>query len=223
MTDIIHIAFAPENLLLTLLLLFFLGLNIVSLIGVLDFDSFDFDLDADTDIDLDADVDSDLELNSKTGGAGFGEDTMIELLRFFHFGKMPVIVIVTCLVAVMWGISLYSNQYFNNGSLGLSMLYLIPNFIISLFITKFLLTPFSGMFSKLNRKGNAETTIEGKLCKVILEATEQRIGQAEAVDNGRIITINIKSVKGIIPKGFQCIVVDKSKENYYNVQKVEEI
>lgn len=221
MTDIIHIAFAPENLLLTLLLIFFIGMNIVSLIGVLDFDSFDFDVDIDTDFEVDADIDIDAE--TQTSGAGYGEDTMIELLRFFHFGKMPVLVILTCVVAIMWGISLYVNQYFNNGNLGLSLLYLIPNFIISLFATKFALTPFTGIFGKLNRKGDAETKFEGQVCKVILEANEQKVGQAEANDTGRIITINIKSIKGKILKGMDCVVVDKGKDNYFYVQKVEEI
>lgn len=199
MKETLNAAFTILNIIPTTLLILILIYWITVIIGIFNVDSFDIDADADADLDADVDInagDSLIWLNSA--------------LSFFNLGKIPLMIILSFFIIVMWMISLLANYYLNNTSVILSLVYLIPNIFVSAFVTKFLTTPLVSLFAKAENVIQSNKSLTGKICTVTLGATHDKMGQAVINDNGSTYVINIIATeeKYILSKGDSCLVID---------------
>ncbi len=208
MKETLDAAFSILNIIPTTLLILILIYWITVIIGVFNVDSFD--------IDADADVDADIDIN-----AGDSLIWLNSALSFFNLGKIPLMVILSFFSISLWVISLLVNYYLNNTSFFLALVYLIPNILISAFITKFATTPFVHVFAKAEDEVQNNKSLKGRICYITLEATHDKLGQAKIKIEGSQFIINVLSTEeiNILHKGESCLVIDYvSEKNLYLIE-----
>ena len=213
MQELIHVSFQGANAIPSFLLVFVIIYWIVVLLGAIDLDFFDIDIDIDADgPDLDVEVDT---------GASIGWFNSV--LAFFNLGQIPLMIFLSFLVMPMWFISVQVNDLMGNTNLLLGIVFLIPNLLVSLFIAKFLTTPFVKLFSKALAEGETTTTMIGKICTVLLSLKSDSIGQVEVNVDGSNYRISAKTVEGkAMKKGDQGLVIEYSENGkYYIVEPYE--
>lgn len=213
MQELFDHSFSMINIVPTFLLFFSLVYWVIVMLGAIDLDFFDVDVDIDTHIDVDANVDVDVDTNVDTHGHG-NIGWFNSALAFFNLAEIPLMVFITFLAIPMWFISVVGNYYLGITNIGFAVLLLIPNFIVSLFIAKFATMPFVKLFLKLKREETSTLSLTGSICKVILVATDDRMGQAEVKKDGSSILINTKSYNGQkINKGETALIIEYIEEN----------
>ena len=221
MTQLLQEAFWASNLPITILLIIMLLYALLTILGAVDMDALDIDLDLDADVDIDADIDVDVDTDVDVSG---GIGGFSGFLSFLNVGKIPLMIHLFFLIAIMWLVSMITNGNLNNQSLGLGLLLLIPNFFLSLVLTKIVTTPFISYFKEL-RKKHIDADLIGELCKITVRTTDTTFGQATIfTDDNIYLTVKVKAIEGEeLSKGTQAIFIDKIEgKGYYIVKKFEE-
>lgn len=232
MNTFIDSVFSPENIIATTLLCIIIVYWLIVLIGAIDMDFLDFDLDIDTpDIDVDMpdveigspDVEVDADIDAQPSVSSEGVPVMHSILSFFNIGKMPFMVYLTFLILPLWLITVNINHYLGNHSFLLSLGIFVPTLIVSLFIAKYLTWPFVKIFQKLD-ESNKPVEIVGKICKLVLPASKEQIGQAEINIKGSSILIYVKTYKNPLEKGKTALVIQQHQsKDYYIVEPYENL
>lgn len=181
------------------------------IIGVFDISSFDVDIDVD--IDVDVDIDAEVDADMDTGSFGIGQ-----VLHFFNFGEVPFMIIFSFLSLFMWVSSILANHYLGNSSWLIALGLFIPIFIGCLFLTKFATYPIMKLFHLAEKE--EDTRVVGKICKVIISADANSLGQAEVVTKQSTQLINIKANgDNILDKGSNGLILEyNSDKNFYMVE-----
>ncbi|MDN5200129.1 DUF1449 family protein [Fulvivirgaceae bacterium BMA10] len=220
MKELFDAAISAPNVIPTALLIFLLIYWLSVFLGALDISSFDVDVDTDVDLDVDADLDIDADADLDTDvGSGSGGASFNSVLAFFNIGKIPLMIFMSFLILPMWAISILLNDFFGNESFILGLIFLIPNFVVSLFIAKFITMPFMKLFAN-DEMGDADNSLIGKICIANSEITESKVGQARIETDGSPILLNIKTQQGTSLKvGESGLVIDYNHDN--NVYLVE--
>ncbi len=209
----------PLTVLFGLVLLFW----ILTIFGAVDTDSLEPDIDVDADVDVDMDADADLDADAH---AHHSHDAgSLGLFRFFNLGEIPLMVLVSVLITLMWAACLLLNYYYNPGqSLGVAFGFLCLSFIGGLFLTKFLTAPLKPMMRSL-KAGEKHRPVVGRTCVIKTSEVTTEFGQAEAEDDqGAPILINVRISDGQPPlsKGDQALVVDLHESpQTYLVRKLD--
>lgn len=206
--ELLTAAFSAPNLIITILFILVLFYWLTVILGALDVDSFDVDVDVDVDVDIDADVDVDAHHDVGHAGSWF-----FGMLRFFNFGRVPFMVVMSILILSVWAISMLCNHegsWINpNNSFLLASLYFVPNLIVSAFVMKFLSTPLIPIFDKLDTHAEA-LHYEGRTGTLTTGISEAGIGQLELHINSSFIIVSAKSLDGKpIPRGQKVVVVEE--------------
>ncbi len=183
-------AFSAINLPFTVLLIIVLIYWLCVIIGALDLSTFDFDFDMDGD-----------------PGAFHG------FLVFLSAGEVPFMLIVSLMSLSMWAIAILSNYYLSNtSSLLIASGLAVPNMVISIFITKIAVKPFSSLFRALHYEEDQIAAI-GSLCILLGDASEDRIAQAEVKTGGAPLTLLVRTRAGDnLSQGSQALVIEKDTE-----------
>jgi hypothetical protein len=128
-------------------------------------------------------------------------------------------IFLSFLIMPMWVMSVLTNDFLGNSSFLLSLVFLLPIFIISLFIAKVLTTPIARFYLKLREEDEAVDPI-GKTCVVLLSVKGDSMGQAEIKVDGTSILVNAMTSEGVeIKKGETALVIKHvPKENYYLIE-----
>ncbi len=221
--ELFYTAFSPVNIFLSILLIFVLIYWVFVAIGAANTESLDFDFDIDADLDLDLDVDADIDVEAgEIGSSEVSVPAYIGFLQFFNVGKVPVILILSFLVVFMWTISMVLNDLLNNQSLLISFLLMIPNFIVSLFITKLVSSPFAKMFGFLN-KTSGTLKLNGRICTIRVPVKDGNFGQAQVEYDQNNLLISIKCINDdFIPRDSKALIIEQSEDkSYYLVEKYE--
>lgn len=223
MTQLLQEAFWASNLPITILLIIMLLYALLTIAGAVDMDALDIDLDLDTDVDIDLDIDADVDIDTDVDILG-GIGGFSGFLSFLNVGKIPLMIHLFFLIAIMWLISMVTNGNLGNQALGLGLMLLIPNFFLSLVLTKIVTTPFITYFKEL-RKKHVDADLIGELCNITVSATDTTLGQATIfTDDNIYLTIKVKAIEGEnLQKGTQAIFIEKIEgKGYYIVKKFEE-
>jgi len=195
----------PLTLLMGLVLLYWL----LAMFGAMDMDFLNFSPEVDLDIDVNAPP----------------QGVMGHFSSFLHLGEAPVIVILSMLITFMWGGSMALNHYFNSGdSILLGLLYLIPNFVVSVTLTGIIAIPVSAFFKKLNVEEKIRKDVIGDICEVVSRQVDLESGQAEVITNGAPVLFNARASnkKEILTKGQKAVVVRKNDDGTYTIKSLEE-
>jgi len=195
----------PLTLLTGLVLLYWA----FAMFGVMNLDFLNFAPDVDLDLDVNA---------APQGFTG-------HIASFLHVGEAPVIVILSMLITFMWGISMALNHYFNPGdSILLGLLFLIPNFIVSVTLTGIVAIPVSAFFKKLNVEEKIKKDVVGDICKVTTSKVDGKSGQAEVKVTGAPVLFNARTANEneVLTKGQIAVVVRKQDDGTYIIKSFEE-
>lgn len=212
MNDFFHLVFSGVNFIPTTLFMLVVFYWLIVITGVFGADFIDFDLEVEPEMDIDADLD---------GNTASDLLVLNKVLSFFNLGKVPFMLFLTFLAFPMWVLALVSNNFLGNTSFILSLLFLFPIFIISLFIAKFLTMPFVKVFAALEKEDEADDIIGG-IGTVRIGATSTQKGQADVMVGHSFFTIYIKThnTGEKAKKGDKVVILDQIKEKgYYLVEK----
>ncbi len=195
------------NLPLTILLGFVVVFWLLSLLGTVDLDTLDIDLN--TEVNADADVD----VNGSDGAADgfFGS-----LLRFVNAQDVPVMVILSLLTLLMWGIGILGNFYLNPGESGLLALgFLFINFIISVLLVKAITEPLRPFMRAIKNDQEHQEPLVGLSGTVKSRSLDSDFGQVEVPrDKGAPALLNAILPEGreTLQRGDRILVIDFDKE-----------
>ncbi len=228
MKELIDASFSSVNVFPTILFAVIILYWVFVVIGALDLDFLNFDvdtgdvdvgMDADTEVDIDADfdtnVDTETEIESEVESNTEAIISLNSVLSFFNIGKVPFMILMSFFTLSVWMISISTNYIFHNHSVIISILLLIPNMIVSLFVSKIITTPFAIIYTKMAKNNEDNFEYQGKICTVIMTASHEKMGQAEINDDGSTFRINVKTKdKTTLEKGETGLII-----NYIPEQK----
>ncbi|MCR9250124.1 MAG: YqiJ family protein [bacterium] len=209
MQEILDHSINSVNIIPTTILIFCILYWIIVMLGFIDIDSLDIDADFDADIDVDVDADVDVD-GPDSGSIGW----LNQVLVFFNISHVPLMIFLSFFALSTWFASMATNYYLNNQNFLLSLVFLVPILLGSLFVAKFATIPFVKLFRHLS---SGEISIEsyiGKICRVILVAKEGIKGQAEIKIEGGSYLINTKTQPGVtISKGENGLIIDYDEQD----------
>ncbi len=209
MIEFLQECIAPVNLPATILLGLVMLYWVMVILGVLGMDAFDLDLDADLDVDVDIDgFDGDFE-----GGSMFGD-----ALKFLYLGDVPVMIVASFFAVTMWVVTILSNHYLNPEYSWMVLgLWIIPNIILSLILTKAALMPIATLFRNNDPEQVLGERLIGSIGLVKTSVVNQGFGQIEINQDGPPIVVNVTAPAGKeLAKGDAARIVgyDKLKGTY---------
>ena len=165
---------------------------VLTVFGVFDTDSFEPDIDADIDVDIDVDADVDVDADAHVHHVE-GSSSGLWLMRAFGLGDVPLMVLLSVLIFSMWSIAIFSNYYLNSGgSTLLALVFIIPNFIASLFVMKFVTMPFRPLFRALKTDPDAPEPVIGRTGTVRSSEVTESFGQIEVSTKGTPLYLNAR-------------------------------
>lgn len=185
---LLEAAFSGINLPFTVLLILMLLYWMSVIIGVLDLSLFDFDVDADADL-----------------GAFQG------FLVFLSAGEVPFMLVLSIMSLSMWSIAILSTYYLGVTSGLVAAGLAVPNFVVSIFVTRYTVRPFTKFFKALHYEGDHVTAI-GSICVLEAYATEERVALATVKTGAAPLTLLVRTRAGeYMAEGSQGIVVEKEE------------
>jgi len=206
MVEFVTAAFAPINVVFTVLLLLTGLYWITVIVGLLDVDIFNIEVpDSGLEPGADVDVDGDVAVD---GDVSF----LRSFLHFFYVGEVPTMVLVSILALSLWAFSMLANYYFNpSGSLLMATPIFIANLLFSAFVMKVCAVPLRSLYRMLNKDYNAPGRILGRIGKVITtQVSQEKMGQVEVPTKGAPIVLNVLSQdEHVFTKDEEAVVVEK--------------
>ena len=219
MKELFEATFSVVNIIPTIFLMFVVAYWLLVILGALDISSFDFDVDIDADVDIDFDADAEAAATGEISVSWFNN-----VLSFFNIDKVPLMIFLTFWIIPMWLISIMTNHTFGNHYFLLSLVFLIPNLIVSLFIAKPITVPFIKIFKYLDEDTESSQVLLGAVGTVIVGANDSKMGQGDVNIKGSNYRLNIKTKRGDIKRGEKMLVVNYIKElKHYIVEPYETI
>ncbi|MFD2564036.1 hypothetical protein [Aquimarina rubra] len=231
MKELVEIAFSPVNAFFSIMCIALILYWILTILTGLDLDFFDVEFDASTDLDLDVDMDADMDnynpdvdlpqknLNAEVQSESVG----VQFLRYFNFDELPLMFMLTILFFSIWFISINITHTFGWQSNWMGFVMLLPNLIVSLFITKLLTKPIAKVYRMIDHKGEEEIDFLGRRCIVKSPVSGEKLGQIEVMVKGDPIRVQAKGFKGVsIASGEEALIVNESKDKkYYLIEKFQ--
>ncbi len=218
MKELIDAAFSSVNIFPTILFILIIIYWLFVVIGAMDINVLDFDVDADADVDIDVDADVDLDADTDVDTDADVESdvdtqgaiiSLNSVLSFFNLGRVPFMILMSFYTLSVWTISISINYVLHNQSVPFSLLLLIPNLIVSLFVAKILTTPFAIIYTRMAKNSDDNFEYQGKMCMTIMPVSENKIGQAEIEHNGSRFRINVITKEGTaMEKGESGLIID---------------
>ena len=182
MIDFLNECILPVNLPVTVLLGLVLAYWMMVIVGVLGMDAVDLDLDGDFDIDGGIDTDFD-------GGSLVGD-----FFRFMHMGDVPVMIVVSFFVVSMWMVTIITNHYWNpDFGWFITVIFIVPNLIVSLLATKIVVTPFATLFKHENDIELDRLEMIGRIGMVKTSEITNAFGQIEVTHDGPPVVLNART------------------------------
>src|SRR6478735_851823 len=200
MNELLQAAIAPANILPSALLGFVMLYWFTVIIGLLDLDMFHIQISKEIHVDKHVPLES---------GDGAATDWLHSALSFFNLGKVPFMVFMSFLALPFWTIGILINYYLAFLPVGFHFLLLIPAFLGSLFLAKIFTTPFVKMFAALEKEHESNVTIVGRVCTILLTASQTELGQAAVKTEGSPLMLNVKTTRNTtLKKGDTGLVID---------------
>lgn len=179
------------------------------IIGALDVDFLDFDIDLDADVDVDVDVDVDPDLGASSSG---GISWLNQVLYFFNLGRIPFMIWLSFLALVLWFGVMNVNYILGIQSFLPGLITLVPGFILSLFIAKFLTMPFIKVFASMGGD-DLDVDLTGSLGHVKLTIFDGKVGQVNLVkDDNSFVVLAYAKVGVEIKRGTQVLLIDHDEQ-----------
>lgn len=204
MIEFFNETFSWVNIIPTGFLVFTLIYWLSVLVGMLDMNFLDANIEKHISIDKHITIDKQVSIDkqvtiendiNKEIGKNLDVSWLNAVLSFFNLGKIPFMVFLTFWALPMWFLSVVINHYLGNSSILLSLIFLIPIVIASLFVSKALTQPLVKVFAKLETE-EVDDDFETKLGITITNVSHDKVGQIEIKNKGVHIRLNAISMQG---------------------------
>ncbi|NLO38667.1 MAG: hypothetical protein GX115_04220 [Ruminiclostridium sp.] len=200
MSELFQTAVTGLNIVPTILLGLVLLYWITVILGALDIDFLDFDADGPDDV----------------------PDVFQGLLAFINVANLPFMVVFSVLILFFWILVMLMYYLpFPPGGWVNAILY-IPALMLSMFLTKMVITPFKGLMDITNTGRQKENeNLIGILCTLQNDLPPERLGQAEVETGGASLRINVKAQGSeALKKGEIAYIVGRDpKQEFYFVSR----
>ncbi|MCB1049361.1 MAG: DUF1449 family protein [Acidobacteria bacterium] len=217
MVELLTFAVHPYNILFTGVLAIILLYWLSVIVGVLDLNVLDIDADLDTEVDLDADLDVEGDADLEAGGALRG------LLQFLFVGEVPLTLVLSAFCLVLWIGVVSTNWALGTSSWKMAALIVLPNLLISFFVTRIALIPFRALFRRLNAEDQQVKDVLGLEGIMLSAADDVRLGQMEIQEKNSFLRLNVLAESNQqLKKGHRVRVIQKLDAHSYQVEKLEE-
>lgn len=236
--EIFGILFNQANILPTVVMMIVVLYWSLMIVGLVGMETLDFDVDLDADAGIDMDLDTDLEVNADVnavGGADHGQmidaggaeiDTsggsttggnspLKPLFEFLYLSDVPIVIVASAFTFGYWISSIGFNTFFNeSNSFGVSLLWIIPNIIVALLITRVVVIPAAAIGRKTGPDDHSRQNMIGIVGVVTSSRVTERFGQLEVRRNNEPeISLNVR-----VAPGQQLTKGDAAKIVSYNNQ-----
>lgn len=185
MKEIWELAISPGVLPFSILLIPVACYWLLCVVGIADMEMFDLDFDADgnSSIEMDGDggLDGDGDATDGASGGGF----MHSILHFFNATDVPVMLVLSLLIVLLWTFSMLGNMALP--LLGPSLVAL-GALILALIGTKILTTPLRPLFRKMNEE--VLDPVIGKIARVRTSIVDEKGGQITLEHRGTTNYLN---------------------------------
>lgn len=210
--ELIEVSFNPANSILSILLILsvlYWIFTILSGIG-----EFDIDFDVDTDVDT---PDGMIEVPQDPS-------SFIQFLKFLNLDIIPITFFLTLVLLFTWLINV-NISYFIPLPFWMYFVTIIPAFIVSLFLTKYISMPLKPVFKEINHKGEIAYDYLGRVGKLKSTIENDKLGMLEIIINKDPIKLLVKSKDGSLLKEGEnaCIVDENPDKKFYFVEKSYEL
>jgi hypothetical protein len=213
MSELFSEAFRLVNLPFTILLILVVLYWLLVAIGALGGPAADADLDVHADAHLDHEVDIDtmhhhVEGHHSAHGQPDGGSWWGNTLKFVNLGDVPVMVVLSVLILSLWCFGIVANAYWTGGSNLLALAFLVLNFVVSAFVTRYVTLPLKPVFRLLNKQYDEPVKIIGGHCRIVTSEATPDFGQAEITTGGVPLLIHVRTLNdAILRKGDLAVVV----------------
>ena len=188
----------------------------IAMVGLIDLDFLDFDFDLDADADIDVDVDGDI--------SGHGGGLMGALFEFMQLGNVPLMVVLSGIISIGWGLSILGNYYLNPTAtaligVGIAVASALPSLIIS----SILMRPVAIFYRRLEEKTDGNETMIGRTCIVRTDRVDKSFGQAEVTTPEGPLIVNVRTSEDSekLQRGDSALIISQDKEHtLYTVRKI---
>ena len=153
--ELIAVSFNPANSILSILLILsvlYWIFTILSGIGELD-------------IDFDADLDADMDAPDGMVEVPHDPSSFIQFLKFLNLDIIPITFFLTLVLLFTWLINV-NISYLIPLPFWMYFITIIPAFIVSLFVTKYISMPLKPIFKEINHKGEIAYDYLGRIGKL---------------------------------------------------------
>ncbi|VXB31991.1 conserved membrane hypothetical protein [Flavobacterium sp. 9AF] len=218
--ELIEISFNPANSILSILLILsvlYWIFTILSGVG-------DFDLDLDTDFSSDIDIDADIDTPDAMVEVPQDPSSFIQFLKFLNLDIIPITFFLTLVLLFTWLINV-NISYLIPLPYWMYFITILPAFIISLFVTKYISMPLKPIFKEINHKGEEAYDYLGRIGKLKSTIENDKLGMLEIIINKDPIKLLAKSKDGSLLKEGEkvCIVDENPDKKFYFVEKSYEL
>lgn len=193
---------------------------IMNVIGVIDLDFFSINLDPGGDA-------ADAGLGDDAAHHGILGVTFQGMLRVVNATKVPLMVVLSILIILLWGFAMLGNHYFNpNGSGFLGGLVSIAALVLSIPASRLVTMPLIPLFEALRGDVDSHLPVIGRPGIVRTAEVTETSGQAEVEDLGTPLLLNVRVGPGqpVVPRGTKIIICrHEPQSGTYLVRRLEEI
>lgn len=227
MTELLTFSFAWVNLPFTLGLVLVVLYWISMILGVAHDSHSDADVDAHADVDGHADLDGHADVDGHADHDGDVDSTGMGaagiLLRFLHAGEVPLTAVLSVLTACMWAEVILGNWWFNPELAPVTaLLLLVPETFIALVATRLILIPAAPILRNMHVGVARKAVLIGQIATVKSESVTERTGQAELLQKGVSLLLNVRTKDGLrLSKGDAALIVAHDEaRGIYEVTKM---
>jgi hypothetical protein len=208
--EIWNLAISPQVLPLTLLLVPVALYWLLNVLGAVDLDFLNVDFDTDGPDHHDAPHDSWIH------GA----------LRFVNATDVPVMIVLSVLVILLWACTMIGNLWLNAAQSGLTGgIIVVAALIGSVILTRFVVAPLKPFFRLIRADDEKHPPVIGRTGVVRTAWVDERTGQVEIEMQGAPLLLNAKVATGTfsLPKNTEVIVIAHDPETgIYTVRALSE-
>lgn len=212
--ELINVSFNPANTVLSILLI----LSVVYWILTMVTGVGDYDIDFDTDIEANFDApDGMVEVPQDPS-------SFIQFLKFLNLDIIPITFFLTLVLLFTWLINV-NISFFIPLPFWMYFITIVPAFIASLFLIKYMIMPLKPFFKEINHKGEVAYDYLGRVGILKSSIENDKLGMLEIIINKDPIKLLVKSKDGsLLKEGEKVQIVNENPDKkFYFVEKSYEI
>lgn len=190
-----HVVNLPATLLLILVLVYWLTV----ILGVLDLSSLDMEL---------PEIEGEIE-----GGGEIAHPNVDAFFEYFNIKYVPISIFISFFGLNFWVTSMIANEQFGGRAVPLIGLAVFGvNVVFSLHMAKVVTWPMVPLFKQMKEHMAEKRELVGARVVVTSSKADADFGQAEILEEGAPITLNVRTEGEELPKGTEAVILDHLTE-----------